>query len=147
MGKIVEMQKEMTHDVVLMALDLWSDNTYEALLEHYEKILITKNETVFLAEVDENKVGFIHVSIRHDYVEGSNSSPVGYIEGIFVKPSFRGEHIAKKLVQHGEQWAKSQGCTQMGSDIEQENNISYEFHKNIGFTEANRLICFIKDIV
>ena len=91
-------------------------------------------------------IGFINLSIRIDYVEGSNSSPVAYVEGIYVKPEYRNKGIAKSLIANGEEWARFKGCTQMGSDIEMDNDISYKFHQKIGFDEANRIICFIKDI-
>ena len=84
--------------------------------------------------------------IRVDYVEGSESSPTGYVEGIYVKELYRRQGIAKRLLEQGEAWALSRGCTQMGSDIEADNGGSYEFHTKAGFQEANRLICFIKDI-
>ncbi len=54
--------------------------------------------------------------------------------------------LQKKLIIKGEEWAKSKGCTQIGSDIEMDNDISYKFHQKVGFNEANRIICFIKDI-
>ena len=33
-----------------------------------------------------------------------------------------------------------------GSDVEFHNAESYNFHKKIGYTEVNRIICFLKDI-
>lgn len=91
-------------------------------------------------------MGFINLSIRVDYVEGSNSTPVGYVEGIYVMDGYRKQGIATKLLKQGEVWAKDHGCTQMASDIEIPNAISYDFHLSVGFQEANRIICFIKDI-
>jgi aminoglycoside 6'-N-acetyltransferase I len=144
--KIVNFQLRDLDDLIFMALDLWKDHTYNEMKKTFEGILENEAEEVLLYRVDDQPVGFIHVSLRRDYVEGSNSSPVGYIEGIYVKQSYRGRKIAKELLRSGEQWAKTKGCTQMGSDIEQDNDVSYEFHKKVGFQEANRLICFIKEI-
>ena len=125
---------------------LWPDNFFHDLFEEFSEILEGERETAFVCRVGQEYVGFIHVSLRFDYVEGSSSSPVGFVEGIYVKEHYRKRGIAKKLVAHGEIWAKAQGCREMGSDIEQDNMASYDFHRNIGFREANRLICFIKDI-
>ncbi len=95
---------------------------------------------------DNVSVAFIQLSVRRDYVEGSETSPVGYVEGIYVRPDFRRQGISKELLTKGEEWVREKGCTQMGSDIEDDNDTSYQFHLNTGFKEANRLICFIKDL-
>lgn len=91
-------------------------------------------------------IAFIHISVRSDYVEGSKDSPTGFIEGIYVKPEYRKKGISKNLIEKGESWLKTKGCSQIGSDIEQSNDTSYHFHKNVGFKEVNRLIAFIKEI-
>ena len=91
-------------------------------------------------------VGFVHVALRADYVEGADSSPVGYVEGIYVLPEFRKKGMSKKLILEAEEWSKSKGCVQIASDIEDENVVSYAFHVGVGFKEVNRVICFIKNI-
>ena len=134
------------HDVVPMVLELWPHHSYEELEEEFTEILSSEKYGVLLCKVDDIFVGFNYVAIRQDYVEGSSSSPTGFIEGIFVKKTYRNKGIAKALARSGEQWAKAKGCTQMGSDVEFHNNSSYEFHKKIGYKEVNRIICFLRDI-
>ena len=51
-------------------------------------------------------VGFAQCGLRRDYVEGTESSPVGYLEGIFVKESYRSKGCAKELLLACESWAK-----------------------------------------
>lgn len=143
---IVEANGENLPIWVELGLQLWPDNSIEEMRGIFLDILHSEKETAFLCRVGQEYVGFINVSIRVDYVEGSNSSPVGFVEGIYVKASHRKQGIAKRLLERGEKWVFSQGCTQMGSDIEQHNTASYNFHKSVGFQEANRIICFIKDI-
>lgn len=143
---IVEVNNESLDPWVEMGLQLWPDNQEEELREVFINITNSDKEKAFLYKVNDEYVGFINVSIRNDYVEGSDSSPVGYVEGIFIKADYRNKGMAKALVDKGQEWAKSKGCTQMASDIEAHNMVSYDFHLGIGFKEANRLICFIKDI-
>ena len=45
-----------------------------------------------------------------------------------------------------EKWAKEQGCTEFASDCELENEDSLRFHLKMGFKEANRIICFAKNL-
>ena len=48
------------------------------------------------------------------------------------------------LVECVEDWGKEKGCSEMASDCELDNYLSVDFHKALGFKEANRLVCFIK---
>lgn len=146
MKHIEKINKDNFNEWLSMALSLWPDNGKNELKDEFHKMLSSTKEQAFIYKLDNEYIGFINISIRTDYVEGSNSSPVGFVEGIYVKPGYRNKGIAKELITKGEEWAKSKGCTQMGSDIEIDNDISYKFHQKVGFDEANRIICFIKDI-
>ncbi|MCR5611334.1 MAG: GNAT family N-acetyltransferase [Clostridiales bacterium] len=83
---------------------------------------------------------------RRDYVEGCETSPVGYLEGVGVKEGFRRRGIARKLVLECEQWAREKGCTEFASDCELKNTASLDFHLGVGFREENRIICFKKSL-
>lgn len=91
-------------------------------------------------------MGFAQCQLRRDYVEGTESSPVGYLEGIFVAEEYRHQGVARKLLAACEIWAKEQGCTEFASDCELANTASLRFHLNVGFQEANRIICFTKKL-
>lgn len=91
-------------------------------------------------------VGFAQCSLRHDYVEGCSHSPVGYLEGIFVLPQYRHRGISRQLLSSCESWAKQQGCLEFASDCELTNVDSLHFHLACGFQEANRIICFQKEL-
>ena len=45
-----------------------------------------------------------------------------------------------------EMWAKNMGCTEFASDCELDNTNSLKFHMAMGFGEANRIICFKKNL-
>lgn len=72
--------------------------------------------------------------------------PVGYLEGIFVQEAFRQRGFARELLSACEKWAKESGCTEFASDCELENMGSLQFHMAVGFNEANRIICFTKQL-
>ncbi len=101
----------------------------------------------FLAQNEKGEyLGFINLSLRSDYVQGSSSSPVGYVEGIYVKPKYRKQGVAKELVKQAEKWAKKQGCKELGSDTELSNIDSQKFHKNLGFKKADIIVNYIRKI-
>jgi aminoglycoside 6'-N-acetyltransferase I len=79
-------------------------------------------------------------------VEGTESSPVGYLEGVFVEAAYRRQGIARELVKVCQKFAKEQGCTEFASDCELDNEDSLQFHLKMGFEEASRNIHFAKKI-
>ncbi|ADB38349.1 aminoglycoside 6'-N-acetyltransferase [Spirosoma linguale] len=134
------------NDVVELVLELWPDCTHDEELENYSRLLNSPNDACYLAKVGASYIAFILISIRHDYVEGSDDSPVGYIEGIYVRPDYRKQGIANKLIRVAEDWARQKGLTQLGSDTEITNSSSIDFHRKAGFQEVERIVCFIKDL-
>lgn len=129
-----------------MAVLMWSNNSIDDLINGFENIVDTNNGVIFIADEKGKLIGFAQCQLRYDYVEGADSSPVGYLEGIFVKKEYRNNGYAKLLLQECEKWAILKGCFEFASDCELNNDNSLSFHLNAGFTEANRLICFTKKL-
>ncbi|MDE6281821.1 MAG: GNAT family N-acetyltransferase [Oscillospiraceae bacterium] len=126
-----------------LACELWSDNTPDGLLAELEAL--DPEESVIFLDVEEGvPAGFAQCQLRHDYVEGTHSSPVGYLEGIYVREEYRGQGIARTLLRACEGWAEEQGCAEFASDCELDNVGSIAFHLGSGFAEANRIVCFTK---
>jgi aminoglycoside 6'-N-acetyltransferase I len=71
---------------------------------------------------------------------------VGYLEGIYVAENCRGRGYARELLAACEIWAKEKGCREFASDCELNNTQSLNFHLKLGFSEANRIICFTKNL-
>lgn len=141
-------QAEITDLTVLsqLAIHMWQDSTVSELEEDFKQIINNDNAVVFIKLVDEKPIGFAQCQLRTDYVEGTETSPVGYLEGIFILEEYRHKGYAKELLNACEQWAKGKNCLEFASDCELDNHISYKFHMAVGFTEANRVICFKKSL-
>ena len=129
-----------------LACQLWLDNSVEEMQAEFAETLTKPDAAFFQAYADETAVGFAQCQLRYDYVEGTDSSPVGYLEGIYVADGYRQQGFARELLAACESWAKSKGCTEFASDCELDNVQSLQFHLNVGFEEANRIICFTKKL-
>jgi len=140
---IVPLTKENENVWAEMCVALWPDLSVDEVLRMNHDGLF-KNE--FLYFEGNNPVAFLSLSLRSDYVEGSDSSPVGYIEGLYVKPEFRRKGIAESLVEHAKEWSKKFDCSELASDCVFDNDASQAFHTNVGFTEANKIICYIMQL-
>ena len=132
--------------VAELAMRMWEDNTLEGLSEELAEIIASPESAVFLLYEGGTAIGFVQCQLRHDYVEGTDSSPVGYMEGIFVDEVYRNKGYAQDLLKQCEAWAREMGCTEFASDCELTNTGSLAFHLKMGFEEANRVICFTKKL-
>jgi aminoglycoside 6'-N-acetyltransferase I len=90
-------------------------------------------------------LGFAELRLR-DVAEGCTSTPVGYLEGIWVDPGARRRGVARALVAAGESWARARGCREMASDRELDNEASGRFHESSGFDEVVRAVHYRKHL-
>ena len=82
-----------------------------------DEILAGPGYAGFLArDASQQAVGFAEASLRHDYVSGCETSPVGFLEGIYVAPQARRQGVARALVDQVAAWTRAQGCTELASD-------------------------------
>lgn len=125
---------------------LWQEHSLSSLQEEFEKLTEAEDSVCFIKYVGETPIGFAQCQLRRDYVEGTETSPVGYLEGIFILEAYRHHGYARELLQSCEKWSKEKHCTEFASDCELENRDSLNFHLAMGFQEANRIICFLKKL-
>jgi len=135
------------NDIGQLAHELWPDASLSELFDDFNRMITSDNDAAFICRLeDHTPIAFAHVAIRNEYVEGTFTSPVGYLEGIYVRPAFRNRGFAKKLLTMGEGWVKDKGCVEFASDTELDNTVSQQFHKRSGFIEACRMICYVKKL-
>jgi aminoglycoside 6'-N-acetyltransferase I len=106
-----------------------------------------ERQVALVAYGEDNKpIGFIEVSLRSDYVNGTSSSPVAFIEGLYVVEQARGRGVGRALVQSGERWAREHGCREMASDVLLDNESGHAAHRALGFEETDRVVYFRKGL-
>ncbi len=104
-----------------------------------------ERERTFVAILEGAVVGFVETRLR-DHAEECYTSPVGYIEGIYVVEGCRAQGVGRALVIAAEGWAKQLGCKEMASDRDLMNEASGDFHLAIGFEEVSRLVAYRKEL-
>jgi aminoglycoside 6'-N-acetyltransferase I len=99
----------------------------------------------FIAFSCENSpIGFAEAALRRDYVNGCKTSPVLFLEGIFVVPAARRVGVASALCTAAGQWGSAHGCTEFASDSQADNVYAHALHRALGFDETERVIFFRK---
>ena len=97
----------------------------------------------FMACADDGRpIGLAEVSLRSDYVNGTESSPVAFLEGLFVEASSRRQGVARALLLSVGAWARARGCAELASDTPLENTLSQAVHRQLGFAETERVVYF-----
>lgn len=123
---------------------LWPDSTRE---EHAAEMARVAADPFrfgqFLArDAAGARLGFAEVSLRTDYVNGTESSPVAFIEGLFVLPHARRKGVAGALMAVIVAWGRARGCSELASDALLDNTGSHAMHAALGFTETERVVFF-----
>ena len=126
---------------------LWSSSS---IMDHRDEILAvlrapTEQAVAFVAAGLQTRLcGFAEARIRRDYVNGCDTSPVAFLEGIYVTPDARGQGIGRELGAAVEAWGRERGCMELASDALLGNLDSQVFHGAVGFEETERVVFFRK---
>ncbi len=131
-------------DWLALRVALWPHASPESHLSEMMHLLREPHRFAqFIARDEQGEaLGLLEAAVRSDYVNGTASSPVGFLEGIYVKPAAREQGVARALVQVAMQWAGANGCTEFASDTAIENHMSQEMHRRLGFVETERVVYF-----
>ncbi|MGW6728036.1 aminoglycoside 6'-N-acetyltransferase [Nocardia sp. NPDC055029] len=133
-------------ELASLRAQLWPDSSVDEhradVGEQYDD---SRGAAAFLARDDRGTaVGFGEVTLRHDYVNGCDTSPVAFLEGLYVAPTHRRSGVARALCAALEAWGRDQGCTELGSDALLTNVTGQEMHAALGFAERERVVFYRK---
>lgn len=127
---------------------LWPDARADEHLREIGQLLAEPGRyAAFIAlSVRGEPLGFAEASVRHDYVNGCDTSPVVFLEGIYVAPNARRQGIAGALCASIEQWGASHACSEFASDTPLGNASGQALHRALGFDETERVVYFRKPL-
>ncbi|HEY7112671.1 MAG TPA: GNAT family N-acetyltransferase [Thermoanaerobaculia bacterium] len=132
-----------------MRRELWPGGSETEHAEEIEEFFSGRAReplAVLIAEDPEgNAVGFVELSIRPSAHE-CRTDRVGFLEGWFVAPEARRRSVGRHLVAAAEDWARSQGCSELASDSEAGNTASAKAHAAAGFADVGLVRCYRKDL-
>ena len=143
---LAEATKKDTATWRAMREDLYS----EIPPEYHEAemaLMLASDDRACLLVLDPNDaaVGFIEVSLRN-VVDGCFGGPVGYIEGIYLVPDWRGLGLGPAMIEAAATWFRAQGCRDMATDAEIDNEDAQQFWSEIGFEETWRVVQYHKTL-
>ena len=140
--RVAEARVDDDEDWLELRTLLWPESPGDHPPE-MESIRTSDELICFIArQSDGRAVGFAEAAIRRDYVNGCDTSPVGFLEGIYVVSARRRQGVARQLLAAVTDWVRAQGCTELASDAELDNGVSHAMHAALGFEETGRVVCF-----
>ncbi|HTH74633.1 MAG TPA: aminoglycoside 6'-N-acetyltransferase [Trinickia sp.] len=125
---------------------LWASTSADDHAREAEQLLAEPHRfaTVIAVSPAGEAFGFAEAAIRHDYVNGCDTSPVSFLEGIYVVPAMRRRGIARALCTSIQEWARTYGCSEFASDSAIDNADAHALHRALGFEETERVVFFRK---
>lgn len=149
-GEVMKIRRSIIDHVepwARLRAELWPDYSV-----HYHRndvvrtfLAASDRTAAFICETDKGEViGFSEATLRSDYVNGCKTSPVLFLEGIYVLPGHRKKGAARLLSDAVAAWGKSMGCSEFASDALLDNVASHKFHAALGFEETRRTVFFRK---
>lgn len=119
--------------------DSLSDEFHEIEME---KIFDSLDWFCYFLTVENNKIiGLVELSSRN-IVDGCLSSPVAYIEGLYIEEKHRGKGSGKEAMGTIHHWCKQKGFTELAADTELANLDAQKYFNAVGFKETYRVVEF-----
>lgn len=133
-------------DWARLRANLWPDGSVEDHRNDLVELMSEPHGVIgFMArDLRGRLLGFAEAALRVDFVNGCETSPVAFLEGIYVIEESRRQGIGRGLVEAVETWARGQGCMEMASDALLEDVVSHAMHAALDFEETERVVYFRK---
>ena len=125
---------------------LWPDGAEAEHLRYMADAIVRGHFVRLAIDPSGSAIGLVEASKRVDYVNGTSSSPVAFLEGLYVEPTSRRRGVARALVVAVVAWAASVGCEEIASDSPLENVAAHAVHRALGFAETERVVYFCRAV-
>ncbi len=127
--------------------ELYDDLSPDYIETEIKRIIDDPNLASFIiyTATSDEPVGLVEMSLRN-IVDGCVSSPVAYIDGLYLIEKYRGQGLGKALIDFTKKWARENNCTELAVDTELENERAQQFYLREGFTETFRIVQFRMEV-
>ena len=127
------------------------EEVYGSLDDEYhnkemEQIFLSNDWFCYFLTDEKNRIaGLIELSLRN-IVDGCLTSPVAYLEGLYLKKKYRGKGLGKDAIKIVLNWCRKQGLSELATDTELTNLRAQNLYKTVGFEETDRVVEFRIDV-
>lgn len=129
-------------DICRICCDDLGYNCSADLIKKRLEELDLSREQVFVAEFDNNVIGFVHIE---DY-KTLYFDELANLLGLAVSKNYRRQGVATALIKRVEQWAKDKNINMIRLNSGSSRKEAHEFYRALGFDNEKEQIRFLKKI-
>ena len=142
--KIIEVNDSYRDDWLRLRQHVYTGVDTTFLEKEMASISSSKIFSCFVIEIKATGViGFMELSLRN-IVDGVIGGPVGYIEGLYVDPGYRGNGYGRCLIDRATEWFKSKNCQYIATDTELTNDAAQRYFEHLGFNKTWTVVQYLK---
>lgn len=93
----------------------------------------------FIEREDRERIGLVELSLRN-IVDGCLSSPVPYLEGLYLTATERGKGRGTEVIAMIRNWCQAHGYSELATDAELSNIGAQAFYEKLGFEPVDRVV-------
>ncbi len=93
----------------------------------------------FVEREDGERIGLVELSLRN-IVDGCLSSPVPYLEGLYLIETERRKGRGTRVIEMIIIWCQEHGYLELATDAEFTNICAQEFYQKLGFEQVDRIV-------
>ena len=106
--------------------------------DFFEQKIGKERNCVLVAKADNQILGYVYGFIQDN--GQVFDTKIAQLDSIFVKNEYRGQKIAKNLIQEFVNWAKNQGASEVELSVCKGNKKAINLYKNEGFEEDKLIL-------
>lgn len=84
-------------------------------------------------------IGLVELSLRN-IADGCLSSPVPYLEGLYLVEAQRGQGRGASVIELIKRWCIENGYSELATDAELSNVRAQHFYESLGFEQVDRVV-------
>jgi aminoglycoside 6'-N-acetyltransferase I len=145
-ARIRRLEPGDTAEHARMRSALWPDEDPVELEHEIEDMRNDPDGVIFVAEREGDArglCGMVEAGIRA-FADPVDERPCAFVEGWWVDADVRRTGVGRALIGAVEDWARSRGFHELGSDALIDNLTSHAAHRALGFEERERIVTFRK---
>lgn len=128
--------------VAELAAQLGYQRTAEQVREWLDRLGARGGQAVFVAELSDQVVGWVDVSLEHRL----QSETFGLIGGLVVSDGQRGAGIGRRLCERAEQWSGEQGAKKIRVTSRSTREGAHRFYLRDGYRQVKVSMVFEKKL-
>jgi len=107
-----------------------------------EKVIGQPNQQVFIAQINDTVVGYIHLVVS----QANDSASAAEIAAMVVHESYRGRGVGSALLRQSRNWGEKSGIHNIKIRNRLIRESAYRFFEHLGFRQIKTQQIFVQDL-